>query len=71
MENQKGNTSLKAIILVLSLLLLGSLFYIFKLTTETKTLETEVSTVKTDKDKALKDLEAVSYTHLDVYKRQI
>ena len=42
MENQKSNSSLKAIIIALSVLLLGSLFYIFKLTTDTKTLQTEV-----------------------------
>lgn len=63
MENQKGNSSLKAIILVLSLLLLGSLFYIFKLTTDTKTLETEVSSVKTEKDNVLKDLEELKATY--------
>jgi cell division protein FtsB len=63
MENQKGNSSLKAIILVLSLLLLGSLFYIFKLSTDTKTLETEVSSVKTEKDNVLKDLEELKATY--------
>ncbi|WP_298396684.1 hypothetical protein [Flavobacterium sp.] len=63
MENQKGNSSLKAVILILSLLLLGSLFYIFKLTTDTKTLETEVSSVKTEKDNVLKDLEELKATY--------
>lgn len=63
MENQKGNSSLKAIILILSLLLLGSLFYIFKLTTDTKTLETEVTSVKTEKDNVLKDLEELKATY--------
>jgi myosin heavy subunit len=63
MENQKGNSSLKAIILVLSLLLLGSLFYIFKLTTATKTLETEVTSVKTEKENVLKDLQDLKATY--------
>ena len=63
MENQKSNTSLKAIILVLSLLLLGSLFYIFKLTTETKTLQTEVSSTKTEKENVLKDLQELKATY--------
>jgi len=63
MENQKSNNSLKAIILVLSLLLLGSLFYIFKLTTETKTLQTEVASVKTEKENVMKDLQELKATY--------
>ena len=63
MENQKSNNSLKAIILVLSLLLLGSLFYIFKLTTESKTLQTEVSSTKTEKENVLKDLQELKATY--------
>jgi FtsZ-binding cell division protein ZapB len=63
MENQKSNSSLKAIILVLSLLLLGSLFYIFKLTTDTKTLQTEVTSTKTEKDNVLKDLQELKATY--------
>ena len=63
MENQKSNSSLKAIILVLSLLLLGSLFYIFKLTTDTKTLQTEVASTKTEKDNVLKDLQELKATY--------
>ena len=63
MENQKSNNSLKAIILLLSLLLIGSLFYIFKLTTETKTLETEITSEKTEKENVLKDLEELKATY--------
>jgi myosin heavy subunit len=63
MENQKSNSSLKAIILVLSLLLLGSLFYIFKLTTDTKTLQTEVTSTKTEKENVLKDLQELKATY--------
>ena len=63
MENQKSNNSLKAIILLLSLLLVGSLFYIFKLTTETKTLETEITSEKTEKENVLKDLEELKATY--------
>mgnify|MGYP001335335988 CR=1 FL=1 len=63
MENQKNNNALKAIILVLSLLLLGSLFYIFKLTTETDTLETEIKSEKTAKENVLKDLEELKATY--------
>ncbi len=63
MENQKSNSTLKAIILVLTLLLLGSLFYIFKLTTEAKTLQTEVVNTKTDKENVLKDLAELKSTY--------
>lgn len=63
MENQKSNNSLKAIILLLSLLLIGSLFYIFKLTTDTKTLETEITSEKTEKENVLKDLEELKATY--------
>lgn len=63
MENQKSNSSLKAIILVLSILLLGSLFYIFKLTTEVKTLSTEVTSTKTEKENVLLDLQKLKATY--------
>lgn len=63
MENQKSNSSLKAIILILALLLLGSLFYIFKLTTDTQNLETKVTAVTTEKDNVLKDLQALKATY--------
>jgi len=63
MENQKNNAALKAIIIVLSLLLAGSLFYIFKLTTETETLETEIQSEKTSKENVLKDLEELKSTY--------
>ena len=63
MENQKSNSSLKIIILILSVLLLGSLFYIFKLTTETKSLETVVQSEKTEKENVLKDLSELKATY--------
>jgi flavodoxin len=63
MENQKSNSALKAIILVLSLLLAGSLFYIFQLTTKTETLETEVKSEKTEKENVLSDLEELKATY--------
>jgi cell division protein FtsB len=63
MENQKSNSSLKVIIGILALLLLGSLFYIYKLTTETKNLETVVKTEKTEKENVLKDLQELKTTY--------
>ena len=41
-ENQKSNSSLKAVVIVLALLLVGSLVYIFKLTNDSTTLETAI-----------------------------
>lgn len=63
MENQKSNSILKAIILVLSILLLGSIFYIFKLTTETKDLKTQVASTKTEKENVLSDLQKLKATY--------
>lgn len=63
MENQKSNSFLKVVILVLSLLLLGSLFYIFKLTADSKILQTEVTSTKTEKDNVLKDLQELKSTY--------
>jgi myosin heavy subunit len=57
MGNQDNNSKLKAIILVLAILLIGSLIYIFKLTSDAKTLQTTVTTVKSEKESVLKDLE--------------
>jgi DNA repair exonuclease SbcCD ATPase subunit len=56
MENQNSNSKLKAIIAVLSVLLIGSLIYIFKLTSDAKELQTVVTTTKSDKEAVLKDL---------------
>lgn len=63
MENQKSNSSLKIVIAVLSLLLLGSLFYIYKLTTDTSNLETVVKSEKTEKENVLKDLQELKTTY--------
>jgi hypothetical protein len=63
MENQKSNSSLKVVIAVLSLLLVGSLFYIYKLTTDTSNLETVVKTEKTEKENVLKDLQELKATY--------
>jgi myosin heavy subunit len=56
MQNQDNHSKLKAIIGVLSILLIGSLIYIFKLTSDAKTLQTTVTTVKSEKESVLKDL---------------
>ena len=41
----------------MAILLIGSLIYIFKLTSDAKTLQTTVTTVKSEKESVLKDLE--------------
>jgi DNA repair exonuclease SbcCD ATPase subunit len=56
MQNQENHSKLKAIIAVLAILLIGSLIYIFKLTSDAKTLQTTVTTVKSEKESVLKDL---------------
>lgn len=63
MENQKNNSSLKAIVAVLALLLVGSLVYIFKLTSDAKAQLTELSTTKTEKESVMKDLEELKATY--------
>lgn len=63
MENQKNNSSLKAIVVVLALLLVGSLVYIFKMTTDAKTMQTEITTVKTEKETVLDSLNVLKTTY--------
>jgi len=63
MENSKSNTSLKIMVLVLLMLLLGSVFYIFKLKNEATSLTTEVSSVKTEKENVMKDLQNLKDTY--------
>jgi len=63
MENQKSNSNLKAIIAILAVLLVGSLVYIFKMTSDAKSLQTELTTTKSDKASVMKDLEALKATY--------
>ncbi|TGD59834.1 coiled-coil domain-containing protein [Flavobacterium humi] len=57
-ENQKqSNSGLKAIILILALLLLGSLGYMYKLTSDSKAVE---KVLMSEKDSVLKDLHAAN-----------
>lgn len=57
MENERNNSSLKAIVVVLALLLAGSLAYIFKMTTDSKTMQTELTKEKSEKASFLAELE--------------
>lgn len=62
-ENQQSKSPLKAVVIVLALLLLGSLFYIFKLTNDAKSLETTVSKTLTEKETVMKDLSELKATY--------
>lgn len=55
MENQKSNSSLKAIIVVLALLLLGSLGYMYKMSTDNQTSENKIMS---EKEKLSEELQA-------------
>lgn len=63
MENEKNNSSLKAIVVVLALLLAGSLAYIFKMTTDSKTMQTELTKEKSEKAQFLTELEDLKATY--------
>lgn len=63
MENQKNNSNLKAIVAILAVLLVGSLVYIFKMTSDAKALQTELVSTKTDKASVMKDLEELKATY--------
>jgi hypothetical protein len=63
MEKERNNSSLKAIVVVLALLLAGSLAYIFKMTTDSKTMQTELTTEKSEKTKYLTELEDLRATY--------
>ncbi len=65
MDNQKNTSSLKAIIVVLALLLLGSLAYIFKMTTDANKMNTELTTEKSEKEKVLDELAELKSTYDD------
>lgn len=63
MENQRSNSGLKAAVVVLALLLVGSLFYIYSLTSDAKLMNTELTTVKSEKDSVLDSLAILKTTY--------
>ena len=63
MENQKNNSGLKAIVVVLALLLTGSLFYIYTLISNDKAINKELITVKSEKDSVLDSLAILKTTY--------
>lgn len=65
MEEQQNNSSssLKVIIAILAILLVGSLVYIYKLTTDAKTVQTELTKTLSDKELVMKDLQELKATY--------
>lgn len=63
MENQKSNSNLKAVIAILAVLLVGSLVYIFKMTSDAKTLQTELTKTTSEKETVMKNLEELKATY--------
>ena len=65
MEDQqnKSSSSLKVIIAVLTALLVGSLGYIFKVTTDAKAVQTELTKTVSEKDSVVKNLEELKTTY--------
>jgi hypothetical protein len=63
MENQKSSSSLKAVIAVLAILLVGSLVYIFKMTSDADLVKTELTSTMTEKESVMKDLQELKSTY--------
>ncbi len=63
MENQQKNSSLKAVIAVLAVLLVGSLVYIFKMSSDVKVVQTELKTTVTEKESVMKELQDLKATY--------
>ena len=63
MGEQQNNSGLKIIIGVLALMLIGSLVYIYTLTTEAKQVQTVLTTTVTEKESVMKDLQELKATY--------
>jgi len=65
MEEQQNNSnsSLKIIIGILAVLLIGSLFYIYKISSDAKQVQTELKTTMTEKESVMKDLQELKATY--------
>lgn len=63
MEQEKSNSKLKAIIIVLALLLVGSLGYLYKITTDKQELQSNVEKVTSEKDTFLSELNELKLSY--------
>ena len=69
MKRGKGKPLLKALILLITVLLLATVLLVSYLNLVNDSLQKETKTYLTEIASQIS--EAVSYTHLDVYKRQV
>lgn len=67
MEKTKNNSFLKIIIIILLLLQIGSVLYIFQLTSDINSFKSQVTTVKSEKENVMKDLQDLK----DIYDAKI
>lgn len=65
MENQENNSnsSLKVVVAILALLLVGSLGYIYKISSDAKSVQTELTETMSEKDVVMKDLKELKATY--------
>jgi hypothetical protein len=65
MEEQQNNSSssLKVIVAILAILLIGSLVYIYQITTNAKQVQTELTKTVSEKDLVMKDLQDLKTTY--------
>jgi len=65
MEDQQNNSNstLKVIISVLAILLVGSLFYIYKISNDVKHVQNELTSTMTEKDSIMKNLQELKATY--------
>jgi hypothetical protein len=63
MENQQNSSGLKAVIAVLAILLVGSLVYIFKMSSDSEIVQTELQSTVTEKESVMKDLQELKATY--------
>jgi uncharacterized protein (DUF3084 family) len=65
MEEQQNNSSssLKVIVAILAILLIGSLVYIYKITTDAKQVQTELTKTVSEKDLVMNDLQQLKTTY--------
>ena len=63
MENKKNNSGLKGLVIVLSVLLVVSLLYNFKTFKDSKSLASEVTSIKSEKEKVLDSLMVLKGTY--------
>jgi len=62
-QQQNSSTSLKVIIAVLAILLVGSLVYIYKISNDAKVVQTEFTKTVSEKELVLKDLQELKTTY--------